>query len=99
LGIFIRVFLGIATMFSFYLMAKNAYLANSSSAVCSSLIASGMFMTAVFFYFLFGEKIHLQQIGGMLLLLAAVIVISAKPNNTRHIKNPVSIFWPIWFAF
>lgn len=80
-------------------MAKNAYLANSTNAVCSSLIASGMFITAVFFYFLFGEKINLQQVAGMCLILAAVAVISSKPNKTGHVKDPVSILWPIWFAF
>jgi len=62
-------------------MAKNAYLANASMAVCASLIASAMFLTSIFFYFIFGEKINLQQVVGMLIMMAAVFAIASNPNK------------------
>ena len=101
IAILIRAVIGFGTFFSMYLTVKNASLANANMAVLSSLVSGSMFMTAFAFYFLFKEKINTPTIVGMMLILLSAVVIAFKTDNKNNhtVKNPISILWPIYFAF
>jgi drug/metabolite transporter (DMT)-like permease len=58
------------------LVLKNAALAHANMAALSSLIASSMFMTALSFYFIFGEKLNARHYIGMAIMLLSAILIS-----------------------
>jgi drug/metabolite transporter (DMT)-like permease len=58
---------------------SNAALAGASMSVVASLFASCMFMTAISFYFIFGQKINKFDISGMLIMCTSAVLISLKP--------------------
>lgn len=105
-AIIFRTFLGFSCLISIQGTVANAARADASMSVVASLFSSAMFMTAISFYFIFGEKINAYHIAGMLIMFASAILISFKPpreegqqSSYQIAGEPISIWWAIGSAF
>lgn len=62
-----------------------------------SIVTISVFMTAILFYFKYNEKLMLQHIIGMLLIVVCVVILSiSKSNRSLEVFEPtISIMVPI----
>lgn len=86
-GIIIRPCINVSFQISIIKAFQYATIAGLNAGVITSMFSTYCIFTSVFTYFIFGEKLKLKFILGIILMLSCVILISLSSFGLNESKN------------
>ena len=79
--IFLRVIGSVGSFVNLYFVSHMAYLADMSPALAVSFSTCSIFIVAIVFYFMFGDRVNLKLFVGMLFVVSAVLLVGFSSNQ------------------